>query len=558
MGRRERPVDPAEGPVQGFAHALRKLRQEAGGITYRAMAKRVGYSVTTLSQAAAGERLASLPVVLAYVEACGGDLAEWETRWRDVAAELAREMREDDEAEAPYPGLASYDVRDAARFFGRERLVHVVLDLLERHRFVAVFGPSGSGKSSLLRAGVVPALRASPPGPPPEISVITPGDHPMRHADLLLPRESGDSLVVVDQFEEVFALCHDRRERAEFLDLLLSSRRPESALRVVAAVRADFYGRCAEHRELAESLREAGLLVGAMTRDELREAIVRPAMAEGLVVERALTAAIVADVADEPGALPLMSHALRETWRRRRGKTLTLEAYESVGRVQGAISHTAEELYARLSPAQATIARRVLLRLINPGELTEDTRRPVSRAELDPLGDPDTGVVIELLARARLLTLHQDTVELTHEALIGSWPRLRGWVDEGRDRLRAHRQLTQAAALWAEHARDAGALYRGARLTVAENLFAEEHRDDLTPLEHDFLLASAARARRASRLRAGVAAALAVLLVVAVVASIDAVRQAASRSGAWRRRRPGWWRSVPPPRVRPIPSWPDG
>ncbi|MGJ6968432.1 nSTAND1 domain-containing NTPase [Streptosporangium sp. G11] len=530
MGRRERPVDPAEGPVPDFAHALRKLRQEAGGITYRDMARRVGHSVTTLSQAAAGERLPSLRTVLAYVEACGGDLAEWETRWRDVTAELAREMRDDDGSVAPYPGLASYDAEDAARFFGRERLVREVVDLLERHRFVAVFGPSGSGKSSLLRAGVVSALRASSP-PPPKVAVITPGDHPMRHADRLLAGSADDSaggspVVVVDQFEEVFALCRDRRERAEFVDLLVGARRPAGAPRVVIAVRADFYGRCAEHRELAGSLREAGLLVGAMTREELREAIVRPAMADGLTVERALTAAIIADVADEPGALPLMSHALRETWRRRRGKMLTLDAYESVGRVQGAISHTAEELYGRLSPAQAGIARRVLLRLINPGEQTEDTRRPVSRAELDPLGDADTGLVIELLAGARLLTLHQDTVEVAHEALIGSWPRLRGWVDEGRDRLRAHRQLTQAASAWAEHGHDAGVLYRGARLAVAEKLLAgPEHRDDLTPLENDFLRASAVRARRASRLRSGVVAALAVLLIVSAAALVDAVRQ---------------------------------
>ncbi|MEV4379946.1 helix-turn-helix domain-containing protein [Streptosporangium sp. NPDC049644] len=528
MGRRERPLDPAGGPVPGFAYALRKLRQEAGGLTYRDMARRVGCSVTTLSQAAAGERLPSLQTVLAYVEACGGDLAEWETRWRDVTAELAREMRDDDGAVPSYLGLASYDAEDAARFFGRERLVREVVDLLELRRFVAVFGPSGSGKSSLLRAGVVPALRASSSAPP-KVVVITPGDHPMRHADLLRADESagGSPVVVVDQFEEVFALCRDRRERAEFVDMLVGVRRPASALRVIIAVRADFYGRCSEHRELAESLRDTGLLVGAMTRDELREAIVRPAMADGLTVERALTAAIITDVADEPGALPLMSHALREIWRRRRGKMLTLDAYESVGGVQGAISHTAEELYGRLSPAQARIARRVLLRMINPGEQAEDTRRPVSRAELDPLGDVDTGLVIELLAGARLLTLHQDTVEVAHEALIGAWPRLRGWVDEGRDRLRAHRQLSQAAASWAEHGHDAGALYRGARLTVAEKLLAEsEHRDDLTPLENDFLQASAARARRASRLRSGIVAALAVLLIISVAASVGAVRQA--------------------------------
>ncbi|MEV0612016.1 helix-turn-helix domain-containing protein [Nonomuraea sp. NPDC050404] len=554
MGRRESPVDPAAGPVQRFAFELRKLRQEAGGLTYRAMAGRAGYSVTTLSQAAAGERLASLPVVRAFAEACGADVSEWERRWRRAAQELAREMAEQDAATEPYPGLASYDTHDHGRFFGRDRLVGELRELLERHRFAAVFGPSGSGKSSLLRAGLVPAEGRA--------RVITPGEHPMRHAGGLLP---DGTLIVVDQFEEVFTLCGDPHERARFIELLLDARQPRSRMRVVVAVRADFYGRCAEHRGLTEALREANLLVGPMSQDELREAIVRPAMAGGLTVERALTAAIIADVADEPGALPLMSHALREVWRRRTGKMLTLDAYESAGRVHGAISRTAEELYAGLSPTQARVARRILLRLISPGEQAQDTRRPAARAELDPTAraglDPtaraglepgaraglepgaraglepgeraeldfgeeaDTALVIEKLAGARLLTLHQDTVELAHEALIESWPRLRGWVDEGRDRLRAHRRLTDTAEAWQAQGRDAGLLYRGTRLAVAEKLFAEPG-DDLTPLERAFLRAGAALARRTLRTRVAVCAALAVLLVASMVAAGAAIRQA--------------------------------
>ncbi|MEQ4717543.1 helix-turn-helix domain-containing protein [Nonomuraea sp. B19D2] len=531
MGRRESPVDPAAGPVQRFASELRKLRQEAGGLTYRAMAKRAGYSVTTLSQAAAGERLASLPVVLAFVETCGGDVSEWERRWQQVAHELARERADNDGAAGPYLGLAPYDTHDSGRFFGRERLVEELHELLGRHRFAAVFGPSGSGKSSLLRAGLVPAERGetTPSGESLGQSlVLTPGEHPMRHADRLLAGEGdSDALIVVDQFEEVFTLCQDQRERGQFIDLLLSARQEQSRMKVVIAVRADFYGRCAEHRELTAALREANLLVGPMQPEELREAIVRPAMAEGLTVERALTAEIVADVADEPGALPLMSHALREVWRRRTGKMLTLDAYESVGRVQGAISHTAEALYAGLSPAQARIARRILLRLIQPGEQAQDTRRPAARAELDPYGDADTALVIEQLAGARLLTLHQDTVELAHEALIESWPRLRGWVDEGRDRLRAHRQLTEAAETWEAHGRDSGLLYRGTRLAVADKLFIEpSNRDDLTPLERNFVQASSALARRTSRRRVAVSAALVILLVASMVAAGVAVRQA--------------------------------
>nr|SBO98048.1 High-affnity carbon uptake protein Hat/HatR [Nonomuraea gerenzanensis] len=506
-------MDPAAGPVQRFAFELRKLRQEAGGLTYRAMAERAGYSVTTLSQAAAGERLASLPVVLAFVRACGGDVAEWERGWRQVAGELARERAGEDGGAGPYPGLASYDTCDADRFFGRDRLVGELRELLLRHRFAAVFGSSGSGKSSLLRAGLVPAVQDGR-----ECVILTPGEHPMRHAGRIAP---DGTLVVVDQFEEVFTLCQDQRERERFIDLLLDARERAS---VAIAVRADFYGRCAEHHELTAALRQANLLVGPMNQDELREAIVRPAAAEGLTVERALTAAVLADVAGEPGALPLMSHALREVWRRRTGKMLTLDAYESVGRVHGAISHTAEELYAALSPAQARIARRILLRLIDPGEQAQATRRPAARAELDPHGEADTALVVERLAGARLLTLHQDTVELAHEALIESWPRLRGWVEDGRDRLRAHRQLTDAAEAWEAHGRDAGLLYRGARLAAAGKLLVEP--GDLTPAEREFLDAGTALARRASRTRVAVSAVLAVLLVASMIAAGVAVRQA--------------------------------
>ncbi|WP_345575803.1 helix-turn-helix domain-containing protein [Nonomuraea rosea] len=524
-------MDSAAGPVQRFAAELRKLRQEAGGLTYRVMAERAGYSVTTLSQAAAGERLASLPVVLAFVQTCGGDVSDWERRWQQVVQELAREREADDGAGGPYLGLAFYGTRDADRFFGRDQLVEELHELLRRHRFAAVFGPSGGGKSSLLRAGLVPAARgetASSGGSFAKAAILTPGEHPMEHAEQLLPGE-GDSetLIVVDQFEEVFTLCRDPRERVRFIDLLLGARQPQSRMRVVIAVRADFYGRCAEHRELTAALREANLLVGPMHQEELREAIVRPAMAEGMTVERTLTAAIIADVAEEPGALPLMSHALREVWRRRTGKMLTLDAYQSVGRIQGAISQSAEELYAGLTPAQAVITRRILLRLIQPGEQAQDTRRPAARAELDPYGEPDTALVIEQLAAARLLTLHQDGVQLAHEALIESWPRLRGWVDEGRDRLRTHRQLTDAATAWQAHGRETGLLYRGTRLAVADKLFLEPgDRDDLTPLERDFVQASAALARRTSRVRVAVSAVLVVLLIASIIAAGVATRQA--------------------------------
>ncbi|QUW78283.1 hypothetical protein SMIR_03265 [Streptomyces mirabilis] len=578
MGRREKPLDPAQGAVARFAFELRGLRDEAGAPTYRAMARRAGYSGPTLSAAAAGEKLPTLPVLLAYVSACGGDSSMWERRWRAALADEAGTPAPDD-AEGPYPGLARFEPADQDRFHGRDDLIAELLRLVGRRRVSAVVGASGSGKSSLLRAGLIPALRtaadareaepaaavrtraslpgrrrspvaafgttATEPTPPDSdsrlsathrpapaaIRILTPGAHPARtHGALFVPYDApGDTLLVIDQFEELFALCADPGERALFIERLLTALDPASGLRVIIGVRADFYGRCAEHGPLAEALRDSTLLVGTMTPQRLREAVVRPAVAQRVVVERALTARIVADVAGEPGGLPLMAHALREIWRRRSARTLSLAAYEAIGGVQGAVAHTAEEVYARCTPVEAAAVRALLLRLVNPGDGAEDTRRPVHR---DELGDADTTArVLEQLVAARLLTVDGDTVDLAHEALISAWPRLRGWVDEDRERLRLHRRLTEAARTWQQLDRDAGALYRGLRLTAAREEFGSG-QGELSPLERNFLGASVtayesgrhAAARAARRLRT-LTVSLAVLLCLAVVAGVAAWRQ---------------------------------
>ncbi len=520
-------MDPAAGPVQRFAFELRKLRLEADAITYRSLAQRAGYSVTTLSQAAAGEQLPTLPVVLAYAGACGADPAEWEARWKAAVEESADDDSRDDAGSlAPYRGLARFETGDSDLFFGREQLTTDLVDLLRRRRFAAVFGPSGSGKSSLLRAGLIPVLRrAQAPGPrPAAIRILTPGERPARsHAPLLtpaLPREGdegADTFLIVDQFEEVFTLCHDTAERARFIDLLLTARQPESRLRVLLAVRGDFYGRCAEHRELAEALRDANLLTGAMSRTELRDAVVKPATAAGLTVERTLTTRLVDEVADAPGGLPLLSHALLETWRRRRGKILTMAGYEAAGCLDGAIAKTAEKIYGRFTEDQAAAARRVLLRMVAPGDGTPDTRRPVEREEL---GGADR--VVEALTGARLLTLDGDTVEIAHEALLTAWPRLRGWIEEDRERLRVHRNLSEGAHAWQELGREEGALYRGSRLAAAQEHFGGAPREDLTDLEHAYLKSSRDhehKGRRRSRLvLTTVTAALCLALVAAGLA----------------------------------------
>ncbi|MFD4261129.1 WD40 repeat domain-containing protein [Streptomyces sp. NPDC058534] len=534
VGRRERRLDPGAGPVQRFAAELRALRESVGRPTYRTMADKVPFSVTALSQAAAGRQLPTLAVTLAYVDVCGGDPEEWERRWRAASAEAAALAAAEEESRPPYRGLTRYEPDDAALFFGRDRLVDRLTGLTRRHRFTAVFGPSGSGKSSLLRAGLIPRLRTPETGPnapaaPAAVRVLTPGADPLRtHADRLDPvpgaAPGSDTWLIVDQFEELYTLCADPAERNAFVDRLLAATAPGGSLRVVIAVRADFLGRCAEHPALTAALQDATLLAGPMSREELREAVVRPAAAEGLVVERALTARLLDEVEDAPGGLPLMSHALLETWRHRTGRALTETAYDTAGGLRGAVVRTAEEVYGELSPPQAELARRVLLRLVAPGDGTPDTRRPAEHTELD-LGDPDgTRAVLDRLVRARLLTLDDGTVELAHEALITAWPRLRGWIDAERDRLRVHRALSEAARTWLGLGRENAALYAGSRLAAAHDAFPPDHRDELTPTEREFLAASTGRRRRAVWLRRGLSAALALLVLVASGTAVVALR----------------------------------
>jgi hypothetical protein len=293
-------------------------------------------------------------------------------------------------------------------------------------------------------------------------------------------------------------------------------------------VRADFLGRCAEHPGLTAMVQDGSVLVGPMSRDELREAVVRPAQAGGLIVERSLTARILGEVEGEPGALPLMSHALLETWHRRKGRALTEAAYEAAGGLRGAIARTAEGVYAGMSPAQAELTRAVLLRLVTPGDGTPDTRRPVRREELDFASAAEIAAVRDSLTRARLLTLGDDTVDLAHEALITAWPRLHAWIDNQRSRLRLHRRLTEDAQVWNDLGRDPGALYRGTRLAAAEEAFAEPGgRADFTALEKSFLAAGLearererrATLRSARRLRR-LLASVSVLAALAVLAGL--------------------------------------
>ncbi|MFF4797910.1 hypothetical protein ACFY1U_05780 [Streptomyces sp. NPDC001351] len=492
-GRPERPLDPDAGPVQRFAHELRSLRARAGSPSYRTMSGQARVSVAALSRAASGERLPSVAVVRAYAQACGADPDVWQDRLRAAADEVAACGAA--EGESPYQGLARFEPGDQELFFGRDALARDAVQLMKEHRFAVLLGASGSGKSSLLRAGVMPRLErvVDEAGCGARLRLITPGARPAAtHGRLLAPGpDEPHRVVVVDQFEEIFTLCRDRAERWLFVDRLLAAKEGDGRLRVVVAVGAGFHGRCVEHPGLAEALRHTTLSVGPMTREELRDAVVKPATAAGLRVERELTARIVEEVHDQPGALPMLSHALRETWRRRRSGVLTLAAYEEAGGVHGAIAAAAEEVYGGLSADQAATARRLLLALIAPGDGTPDSPRPVRRADLREWPDPEVPVVLERLARARLVTVDEENVELAHAALITRWPRLQQWIEENRERLRMHRHLAEAARNWQEHGSDPGTLYRGIHLALADVLFTRErHEDDLSARERAFLCAS--------------------------------------------------------------------
>ncbi|WP_222443345.1 WD40 repeat domain-containing protein [Streptomyces misionensis] len=489
-------------------------------------------------------------MTLAYVCACGGDPLEWERIWQETAADMdvPRQPAVEPGQRAPYAGLAAFRTQDAEWFFGRERLVAQVLRRLREQRFVVVIGASGSGKSSLLRAGLVPALRQRTvvftPGPRPveecaiHIAAIaggTPGrwyeelradpanlHRALRQALAAEPPEN-DIVLVVDQFEETFT--QGTAEDAAFISALVTAARaPNSRCRVVLAVRADFYAHCVRHPDLARALHDAQVPVGPMSLDELRSAIVQPAVRSGLTVEGALLATLTAQAHGRPGVLPLLSHALLETWRRRRGNALTLDGFRATGGLEGALARTAETFYEGLTTAQRDVARQVFTRLTALGEGTEDTRRRMTRAELDDT--PDVRVVLERAAAARLLLLDQDRIELTHEALIRCWPRLHQWLTRDREALRIQRRLTEAADLWESLDRDAGALYRGAALSMARNAPLCPSRRERAFLQASVEAAAveAARGQRRSRRMRQLAALLAVLLVAAVGAVGVAVR----------------------------------
>jgi WD40 repeat protein/class 3 adenylate cyclase len=431
----------------------------------------------------------------------------------------------------PFKGLATFDAADAEFFFGREQLVAEMVARSVGATFLGVVGPSGSGKSSAVRAGLMPALAsgALPGSEGWRQTLIRPGEHPM--AELERHRsDDGRLVLVVDQFEELFTTCADEEERAAFVQAIT----PEVDGRiVVAAVRADFYGRCAEYPPLARLFGATHVLVGPMDAHELRRAIELPARRAGLRVEPSLVEALVGEVANEPGALPLLSTTLLELWQRREGRTLTMERYRETGGVRAAVARLAEDAFARLSSQQQVVARAMLLRLAGTGVGDAAIRRRVSLAELDVDTDPDAAEVLTVLADARMLTVSEGSVEVSHEALLREWPRLRGWLEDDVQGRQLHHHLMEAAREWTESGHDPADLYRGARLASAMDWTAQ-HAVELNEQERSFLdqsreatQAEIERSRRTNRRLKGSLAGVAVFLAVALVGASFALQQRA-------------------------------
>ncbi|MFI6706150.1 NACHT and WD repeat domain-containing protein [Nonomuraea sp. NPDC050478] len=478
--------------------------------------------------------------------------------------------------------MAAFGPEQARWFFGRDRLLaELTARLDERARSggpLMVVAPSGAGKSSLLRAGLLPALEdgalpgsrhwprllftptAQPMASLTENLEKLPGIEPGQASDAIaagvqqcarmlherLPTRDADPdvggprmIVVIDQLEELFTQCVDEPERHRFIEVLTQLASPglggtSSVALVVCGLRSDFYTHCADYPLLRAALQDGQVFVGPMSQDELREAIQYPAQDVGLDIEPGLVELLLRDLgattgeAYDVGRLPLLAHALRTTWQQRHGHTLTVESYRVTGGIQQAVATTAERIFTGLSEADRQTARALFLRLVAIGEGTDDVRRRVPRADLlgPGCGTGSVAAVVDAFTQGRLIIQTQDTVEITHEALLSAWPRLRGWVENDREILHARQALADAARRWHQHGRKRGDLLQGTALdtTVTYALAGHEHLT-LNLVERAFLDHSIRAARRRSRNRTLLSAVLTVLLVVATGTAVTAIAQ---------------------------------
>jgi Tol biopolymer transport system component/DNA-binding XRE family transcriptional regulator len=602
------------GSAVSFGQWLKQRRKEYG-YTQEELAQRAGCSMVMIQRVEEGVRRPSRQLAELIVEALEispqerSAIVQWaRTQAQPVTSTsgaLPGGLHGEDAGEGdvtpmlvanPYKGLSAFYEADAPDFFGRgsltARLVARLCEPVETAHFLAVVGPSGSGKSSVVRAGLVPAIRrlGLPGGSRPVVPVVVdmvPGTHPMEElaagllrvavnpppklleqiqagpsgllmvAKRVLPAP-GDTgaraglLLFIDQFEELFTLVHDDAARLALLDnLYMAAMEPHSPVWIVVTLRADFYDRPLVYGNWCELLGQRTELVGPMSVDELHQAIVGPAERVGAVLEPRLVAAIQRDVGDQPGTLPLMEYALTELFEQREGHVLTLAAYRASGGAQGALGRRAEEIYMGLSPAGQEEARRLFQRLVTLGEGVEDTRRRASRSELASasLDEEALDHVLEAFGRYRLLTFDRDlvtngpTVEMAHEALLKSWARLRDWLDNSRTELRTQRQLMMAATEWASGGRDPSFLAGGVRLAQFEALAEGADRPGgvaLTAEEKEYMTASVKERERAQlvqerlrrRITTGLAVGLVLMLILAALAVIQSIQANEQRNVA--------------------------
>jgi energy-coupling factor transporter ATP-binding protein EcfA2 len=490
----------------------------------------------------------------------------------------------------PYPGLAPFRPEEARWFFGRDQIVQAICERLDAKMreggSLLVIGTSGAGKSSLLRAGVLPAIEqgklpASGSGHWPQL-VVTPSADPMMALATAVGAVTGEDpqelrdprqcvrafrqlpatgarhdpaaparvVLVVDPLEDLFTACPDKQRRRQFIDVLDQLSAPgdgeDPAALVIVGLRADYYQALADYPRFWHAL-GAPVPVSPMSAAEFRDAIRLPAADVGLEIEDGLVEVLLADLgvggdgAPGPldgaavGRLPLLAHALRTTWQQRHGNVLTVDGYRATGGIRHAIAATADRLFGSLSEPGQQVARTLFLRLVKIGDSTDDARRHVNRADLvRGLPDPDlAGQVADVFIRGRLLTQEQDTIAITHDALMRAWPQLSRWIAGDRRGHLIRQELDEAAASWESASREPAALYRGTRLDAARS-WASTHPGDISRAAREFLAASRAQQRRGARLRRGAVAALAALALVATTSAVVAFRQNASAQSAAR------------------------